>query len=292
MKTPLQVTLSGYKSYRSSVVGCGGRGETVVLVKNWLSKAVFGVYTSIGDQVWMQMRNIPGVLFGFYCIPPSDSHYYTLSAFSYMEEKLSEFQHNGYVILGDMNARFGKNVKDLMVPFNASDKDSVSYPVIADDINVPNDNAVLLSAVCNRNSMVVVNNLKYRRKHFLGKRTFRKQGKWISEVDMCMASRSMIKYIDDFSVVQRVDLPSDHAPITLTVANTGVDPNNLLVRSSQLGDHAVLYSCDGKNNLLRKPLKFMNIDKEVFCDKILQSLVTENMEVSDVECGIINALYS
>lgn len=122
------------------------------------------------------MFNIPGVLFGFCYIPTSHSHYYTWSAFSYMEEKLSEFQHNGYVILGDMNVRFGKNVKELMVPFNASDKDSVSYPIIADDIGVPNDNAVLLSVVCNENSMVVVNNLKYQRKHFLGKRTFRRQG--------------------------------------------------------------------------------------------------------------------
>ena len=295
VKTPLPVTLSGYKSYRSSVAGCGARGGTVVLVKNWLSEAVFGVDTSIEDQVWMQIRNIPGVLFGFCYIPPSDSQYYNLSAFSYMEEKLSEFKLNGYVILGDMNARFGKNVKDLTVPFNASDKESVSYPVIADDINVPNDNAVFLSAVCNENSMLVVNNLKYQKKHFLGKRTFRRQGTWISEVDICMASRSMIKYIENFSVVQRVDLPSDHAPITLTVANTGVDLNNLLVRSSQLGDHAALYSCAGKNNLFRKPLKFMNIDKEVFCGKILQkdlTLLTENMDVSDVECGITNALYS
>ncbi len=52
-----------------------------------------------------------------------------------MGEKLSEFTLNGYVILGDMDARFGKNVKDLVVPLNASDKDDVSYPVIADDIN-------------------------------------------------------------------------------------------------------------------------------------------------------------
>lgn len=75
-----------------------------------------------------------------------------------------------------------------------------------------------------------------------------------------------------------------------------MDLDNVLMRSSQLGDHAALYSCAGiKNNLFRKPLKFMNIDKEVFCDNILQrdlSLLTENMEVSDVECSITNTLYS
>ncbi len=37
----------------------------------------------------------------------------------------------------------------------------------------------------------------------------------MSEFDIYMASRTMIKYISDFSVLQRADLPSDHAPITL-----------------------------------------------------------------------------
>ncbi len=34
VKTPLPVILSGYKSYRSHVVGSATRGGTVVLVKN------------------------------------------------------------------------------------------------------------------------------------------------------------------------------------------------------------------------------------------------------------------
>lgn len=295
VKTPLPVTLSGYKSYRSAVLGSAARGGTVVLVKNWLSESVFGVDTSIGDQVWMQIRNIPGVLFGFCYIPPSDSQYYSLGAFSYIEEKLSEFMLNGYVIFGDMNTRFGKSVKDLLVPLNVLDGDGLSYPVIADDINVPNDNAELLSAICVENSMVVVNNLKSQQKHFLGKKTFRRRDAWISEVDICVASRNMIKYIDDFSVVQRVDLPSDHAPITLTVAGTGVDLDNLLARSSQLGDHMALYDIGSKNNLFRKPLKFTNIDREVFSNVISQrdlSFLNENLEISDVECGITNTLYS
>lgn len=132
MKTQLPVILSGYMPYRSAVLGSAACGGTLVLVKNWLS-SVFGVDTSIGDQVWMQMRNIPGVLFGFCYIPPSDSQYYSLGAFSYIEEKLSEFMLNGYVILGDMNTRFGKGVKDLLVSLTVSDGDGLSYPVIADD---------------------------------------------------------------------------------------------------------------------------------------------------------------
>ncbi len=172
VKTPLSVMLSGYKSYKSNVAGSADRGGTVVLVKNWLSEAVFGVDTSIGDQVWMQLRNVPGLIFGFCYIPPPDSQYYPLSAFSYIGEKLSEFMLNGYVILGGVNDRFGKNVKQLLVPLNVSDGDGWSYPVIADDVNVSNDNAEFFSAICVENSMVVVNNLKCHHKHFLGNKFF------------------------------------------------------------------------------------------------------------------------
>ncbi len=66
VKTPLPVILSGCKSYKSNVAGSADRGSTVVFVKNWLSEAVFGVDTSIGDQVWMQLRNVPGVVFVFF----------------------------------------------------------------------------------------------------------------------------------------------------------------------------------------------------------------------------------
>ncbi len=86
-KTPLPVALSGYNSYSSNRIGSAARGGTVVLVEKWLSEAVYGVDTIIGDQVWLQMRNIPGVLSDFCYIPPSDSQYYSLGAFSYIEEK-------------------------------------------------------------------------------------------------------------------------------------------------------------------------------------------------------------
>ncbi len=96
----------------------------------------------------MQMRSIPSVLFGFCYIPPSDSQYYSFSAFSYIKEKLSEFMPYGYVIFGDMNARFGKKAKDLLVTFNVSDGNELSHPIVADDINVLNDSGELLSTMC------------------------------------------------------------------------------------------------------------------------------------------------
>lgn len=71
VKTPLPITMGGYKSFRSNTVGFGARGGTVMLVKNWLAESVFGVDTSIGDQVWMQIGNIPAV----YCLVFATFHH-------------------------------------------------------------------------------------------------------------------------------------------------------------------------------------------------------------------------
>lgn len=64
-KTTFLLTLSGYESHGSNVAGSAARGGTVVLVKSRLSDAVFGVDASIGDQVWIRMRKMPGVLLRF-----------------------------------------------------------------------------------------------------------------------------------------------------------------------------------------------------------------------------------
>ena len=294
VKTSLLVLFPGYKSYRSNLGRAAERGGTVVLVKNWLSELVFEVDTSIVDQVWLKLRNVPGVTFGFCYIPPPDSQYYSLEAFSSIGEKLqSEYMPNGYVIVGDMNTRFGRSVSQLLVQQNLTIEDGWSYPEIPDDVNISNDNADLLSALCVDNSMVVVNNLKYQHRHFPGNKTFRRRDTWISEIDTCIVTHSLIPYVSDFSVMQRGDLPSDHAPITLNLARTGVDLDGLFSRATMLGDHAVLYG-SSKKNMTRKPLKFVNIDKDLFVNNISQrdtSFLNECVDISECEKSIVDTLY-
>ncbi len=90
-------------------------------------------------------------------------------------------------------------------------------------------------------------------------------------------------------------MPSDNTPITLTVTRTGTVLDNLLVRASQLGDHAVLCCYDEKKKLGRNPLCFRNINVEVFGDVISKRdpiFPNENVELSDVERIIIDTLYS
>ena len=44
---------------------------------------------------------------------------------------------------------------------------SLTYPVIHDEINYPNENANMMSTVCIEQGMIVMNNLKFNEKFFL-----------------------------------------------------------------------------------------------------------------------------
>lgn len=47
------------------------------------------------------------------------------------------------VIIGDMNTRFGKSARDLANQAQLTDCDFYSYPVLPDEVNVPNENALV-----------------------------------------------------------------------------------------------------------------------------------------------------
>ena len=64
---------------------------------------------------------------------------------------------NGYVIMGDMNARFGRTLRDLAALYELPGL-TFSYPLIEDDSRIMNDNAKFLSTICLDNKLIVVNN--------------------------------------------------------------------------------------------------------------------------------------
>ena len=186
VKTNLPVRLPGFVTYRGKTVGTSDRGGIVVLIKNNLSNYVYNVDVSIGDQIWLQLSNIEEVMFGFCYIPPCDSQYYSHDAYASIQEKIrSNHMRNGYIILVDMNARFGKAVRELASLYEVPDV-NFSYPNIEDDISRMNDNAEFLSTICLNNKLIVINNLKVQDKHFIGGKTYRKRHTWVSEVDTCV----------------------------------------------------------------------------------------------------------
>ncbi len=57
--------------------------------------------------------------------------------------------------MGDMNARFGASVRQQLSFVEVPLCDSVSYPVMPDDVNVPSENAFILSSICQETNMLV-----------------------------------------------------------------------------------------------------------------------------------------
>ena len=121
VKTPCNVTISGYIPYRSKAVNgaASRRGGTIVFIKNYLSKYVYNVDLGIVDQVWLQLHCVPNVMFGFCYIPPSDSTYFSPQSFVNLHEKMVDYRGNiDFCIIGDMNARFGSSVRNISLRSN------------------------------------------------------------------------------------------------------------------------------------------------------------------------------
>ena len=86
----MHISIPGYVSYKSKVVTgeASRRGGTIIMVKNYLSKQIYNIDTSMTDQVWLNIRCVPNVTFGFCYIPPSDSPYFTPQSFVNIHEKM------------------------------------------------------------------------------------------------------------------------------------------------------------------------------------------------------------
>lgn len=112
------------------------------------------------------------------------------------------------LLMVDLNTRFGNGIQNILL----TGADDFAYPVIPDQINVPNENANIMATECIEQNLMVVNNLKDGEKYYRRKLTYRKRNEWITEVDVCIASQQILRCIQSFSVNNDVDLPSDHAP--------------------------------------------------------------------------------
>ena len=259
VKTALPVMIPGYVTYRSAVVGAHDRGGAVVCVKACITHLVQSVDLSIRDQVWLTLQNS---LFGFCYISPIDSSYFSNVSFSSIQERLCAGQGKyGCILMEDMNARFGESVRDLLTHMSTRCCKSLSYPSIADAVNVANSNADLLASLCCENNVLVINNLKTSCRHYIGNKTYRKKGTLISEIDTCVASSNMSRSITDLQVLQESGLPPDHPPISLTICCTGVNLNHVLRRAEDLLN---CFVSDTHCKQSRRPVRFQNMNRQLF----------------------------
>ena len=168
VKTRERIYLPGYVCYRNTVTSDRHRGGTVVLVRRCLQSSVMCVDVKMKDQIWLRLSHLANVLLGFVYVPPTDSQYFNPISFSYMQEKIirGEEENCRVLILGDLNARFGPSVRDILPSIVVPGSDNCTYPVIPDQVNRPNDNAQTMSTICMEQKLVVINNLKIGEKHF------------------------------------------------------------------------------------------------------------------------------
>ena len=288
IKTPLKISCPGYISLTSRDMSNPSRGGTCVLIKNQLISQVSGLDLSIPDQVWLQLKYLPGILFGFVYVPPHDSPYFSETSFSAIQEKLKTVSSvNECIIVGDINARLGKKLRELP---DDLDINELSYPTIPDPIQTANTNANIIYSMCCEEKLAIVNNAKIKNKHFNSKLTY-KQGKiWTSELDLCIMSPNLLNSITNFNIIQDFSLPSDHAPLSITLKQC-LCLDTLLEHATYLGDHAVFYSRN-KRNVCKKPIKYSQVDPPCFLNKLsLYELPSIDIEIESVVKNMSETLY-
>ena len=288
IKTPLKMSCPGYISLTSRDMSNPSRGGTCVLIKNQLISQVSGLDLSIPDQVWLQLKYLPGILFGFVYVPPHDSPYFSETSFSAIQEKLKTVSSvNECIIVGDINARLGKKLRELP---DDLDINELSYPTIPDPIQTANANANIIYSMCCEEKLAIVNNAKIKNKHFNSKLTYKQGRIWTSELDLCIMSPNLLNSITNFNIIQDFSLPSDHAPLSITLKQC-LCLDTLLEHATYLGDHAVFYSRN-KRNVCKKPIKYSQVDPPCFLNKLsLYELPSIDIEIESVVKNMSETLY-
>ena len=119
---------------------------------------------------------------------------------------------------------------------------------------------------------LLVNNLLTKDVHFQSKKTFSRRKEWISELDTCIVSNNLINIIESSNVIRDNYLPSDHAPIVITMQSPSFCLQTLTILSSELGKHgAELITTEFRNSrppTSRPPVQYKNVDLDLFLTKI------------------------
>ena len=176
----------------------------------------------------------------------------------------------------------------------------MKYRVI-DPVSNPNYNGNKLLGILRDCDLLIVNNLSFRDKHFHGHLTYRMRSRWISELDLFIVSRRVIDAFTEFSVNTSPNIPSDHAPVSLSVScgqlkSTPV--GRLLGHANQLGEHAMLYSTmpatSGDDQPRRRhPLNRDRIDLNEFQRKsdLIDPSECLNMDIDSSIDSFCNSMY-
>ncbi len=188
------------------------RGGVALLVKHYLEKYIQRIDTTVEDQIWLEFSFLPDVIFGGVYIPPADSPYFSLDAFSKLQGKVLP-PTSRYILLGDMNSMFGPLVNEVIG--KKQREAGWAYDPSPDGVAHPNQNAKHIARVCQSWHLVVLNNLRTAKQVYRGALSFRRGQNWISELDICLITPSLVDNVTSLRFDQSCHRPSNHAPFSL-----------------------------------------------------------------------------
>ena len=259
------------------------RGGVALLVKNYLYPDLCHIDKSVDDQIWFSLSSIPGTRFCGAYITPSSSPYFTESHIANLQAKTIDRSMN-YVIVGDLNARVGAEVSDLV-----SRNMSYGYDNPVDQVT--NDNGKKILAVCKDNELLIVNNLKTKYKYHHGALTFRLRNTWISQLDLCIASEVLIPYVSEFNVNQDTSFPSNHAPVSVSFNFPGerLSLKQIQNRSADIGSYP-----EKSKQLCKPPISYHRIDPVLFVENMnaIDPTLAMNEDCNTMTKGFGDLLYT
>ena len=120
--------------------------------------------------------------------------------------------------------------------------------------------------------MLIVNGLETTVGCFPSDLTFRRRKKWISDIDKCVVSSNLLQSIESFSINKDTNLPSDHAPISITLNLPGYtrSTDKLLDGALNIDAHAILSNVS-KLSISKKVIPIKSINSQIFSQSILKT---------------------
>ena len=166
------------------------------------------------------------------------------------------------IVIGDLNARFGEKRKGFIEGKELPQQ--THYNSCGDNVKNPNSNARYIQSALR--DLVLLNGLNAYRMSNAGECTYRKGTRWISELDSCLVSPALLPAITQFDINQSLQIPSDHAPISLSLSVKCIQQESdamqqVLARSANLGTVQVEAQTPAQWRP-RRPMRMESIDVE------------------------------
>ena len=296
IKTGGVINVPGFKVIYGSIEN-PDRGGVALLVKRHLVDFMTSIDLSENDQIWFRMTIYPNVQFGACYIPPNDSLYYKDSNHAFIQAKCADNPHITNIVFGDLNSRLGLAVSDLV-----ADDSQYSYDPI-DTLKTPNTHGRKLLSIAKYCDMVMVNYLVYNCRSFRGGLSFRKKHRWISEIDVCLIDKKSVSKMESFFIDQRLDFPSDHAPMSiyLSLGDHTRDMDELRIRANQLGVSAAAQSLPHRTSgaqtdqpKRKRPIRHTQVNQISFVDSLDPNVCDRVLSCNTIDDSIsyfTNTLY-